>query len=97
MIWLYRIGFAINLFTLGFIIYQYIILPLFQEFVSTRWNATLALCTILLCVIMCIAYYLNNYQNNLKLALVLVWIPALPTLLYLLLLAALVIGKPDWK
>jgi hypothetical protein len=97
MIWLYRIGFSIDLFTLGFIIYQYILLPLFQEFISTKWTGTLALCTFILCAIMGIAYYLNNYQHNLILASILIWIPAFPVLLYLLLLLAIVLGKPDWK
>lgn len=97
MIWLYRLGLAIDILTLLFILYQYCIVPLFNSFSSTRWNTSLSIFTLVLFSIVCLSFYLGSYQNNLKLATRLLWIPAFPILLYLFLLMALIIGKPDWK
>ncbi len=97
MIWLYRIGFAIDILTLIFIFYQYFILPLFKSYSTTKWNGTLTISTLILTGVISVAYYLGNNDSNYSLATILLWIPAVPVVLYMLLLLALIVSKPDWK
>lgn len=98
MIWIYRLGFAIDTIALLYVFYN-----CFEPFFSDKYrytgsgNAYLWVIGFLLAGLLAAAYHLKNHQQMVNSATLLLWIPAVPLLLYAGLILLIVIGKPDFK
>ena len=91
-----KTSFLIPLITdcIGVLVALYFI---FEDYIKQYSNdGTLALVTLGMCAWLGIAYYLYTHSYP-KIASIMVWIPAIPLLLYGFILVLMVVTKPDFR
>lgn len=94
MIWLFRIGVAVDILAILFALYTIVTDAIKNP--SSSKNGVLALVTLLGVGWLVFSYYLKSV-GKINLAALLVWIPGVPILLTALFLLLLIVLKPDWK
>ncbi|MFM6975793.1 MAG: hypothetical protein ACKOW2_02960 [Sphingobacteriaceae bacterium] len=89
MNWIYRIGLLLDMVLL--------IYAAFNIRASGVYNRTVIICIFLLVALIAAAYLLKNYYHQIKTAVTLLYIPIVPTVLFLLFILLFLIIKPDFK
>jgi hypothetical protein len=83
MIWLYRIGFSLDCLAILVCLADLVAEAYLRPGTPLSGRDTLLLLAVLVGAMLGVASHLHTGQHNLKLATLLVWIPAAPVLLFL--------------